>query len=334
MNRSDFSNAPETTAARWVDRRRAGLDPAGERELSAWLAAAPENAVALQRLEAMADVFVRVRAQGAAPSIAVNVRRRVARRRGAALALAAAVVLAGGLFIHRVAESTLDPVAVPTVASANTALRQRLPDGSLVEARPGAEFTVHYAATVRRIALERGEAWFQVEPDTARPFVVEAAGLAVRAVGTAFQVRIEPEMVGVLVTHGKVRVDDAAQNASVLPAVAGGGAPLLVAGQEAVVVRGDARAQVLPVAADDVQRRLAWRVQRLAFDGMELARAAEVFNRANRTQLALADASLAGLRISGDFAPDDPETFARLAAATFGLRLERDGADRLVFVRE
>ncbi len=37
--------------------------------------------------------------------------------------------------------------------------------------------------------LEAGEAHFAVAPDAARPFVVRVGGVAVRAVGTAFNVR-------------------------------------------------------------------------------------------------------------------------------------------------
>jgi len=38
------------------------------------------------------------------------------------------------------------------------------------------------------------------------PFVVEAAGIGVRAVDTAFNVRVHPEAIEVLVTEGTVRV--------------------------------------------------------------------------------------------------------------------------------
>jgi transmembrane sensor len=58
-------------------------------------------------------------------------------------------------------------------------------------------------------AARSGEAHFFVEKDPQRPFVVNAAGIDVRAVGTAFNVRIDPAAVEVLVTEGRVRVDPA-----------------------------------------------------------------------------------------------------------------------------
>ena len=45
---------------------------------------------------------------------------------------------------------------------------------------------VRFQKTERAVKLDRGEAWFQVAKDRARPFVVAAGGIRVQAVGTAF----------------------------------------------------------------------------------------------------------------------------------------------------
>src|SRR3546814_10056817 len=54
------------------------------------------------------------------------------------------------------------------------------------------------------ITLEEGEAWFQVAHDAHRPFVVDVGSVRIRAVGTAFSVRRNPEGVDVMVTEGVV----------------------------------------------------------------------------------------------------------------------------------
>jgi transmembrane sensor len=59
------------------------------------------------------------------------------------------------------------------------------------------------------VVLERGEAHFQVAKNPARPFVVVARGVEIRAVGTAFSVGLESTRVEVLVTEGQVAVETA-----------------------------------------------------------------------------------------------------------------------------
>jgi transmembrane sensor len=82
--------------------------------------------------------------------------------------------------------------------------RLALPDGSRVELKDGSEVVVQYSASERRVKLTGGEAHFTVWKDKTRPFIVNAAGVEVRAVGTAFNVRLEAKSVEVLVTEGRV----------------------------------------------------------------------------------------------------------------------------------
>lgn len=334
------SQPVEATAAQWVVRRQAGLDANGEHAWAEWLAAAPAHAEAYRTQQAMADAFQRARRRGAAGQIVTGVRVRTRGRRrrwlaaGTLAACGCAVILAWFPLERR------PPAAAPTSASVSAGGEQlrRLADGSVVELDRGAEIAVRFESSIRRVILTRGAALFRVEPDAARPFVVVADGTEVRAVGTAFQVRLAPEAISILVTEGKVCVEAAANRATVLPPAIGGEMPVLRAGQEAVVPRagqgGHAFARVTEVSPEEIRRRLAWRVARLSFDGAGLAEAVRAINRHNRLQVVLADETLAGLRLSGEFAADEPETFARLAAQALGLTLRVEPAgDRLVLAR-
>jgi transmembrane sensor len=89
-------------------------------------------------------------------------------------------------------------------------------------------------------------------------------------------------------------------------------------------------AVVAEVAPVEIKERLAWRIPRLEFDGVELARAVELLNRDNRLQISLDGAPLRSLHISGTFLSDDPRTFARLAAASLGLEVADRGPDEIV----
>jgi transmembrane sensor len=336
------SKAVEAAAAQWVVRRQAGLDAAGEREWTEWLAAAPAHAGAFQIQEAMAEVFQRARQRGAAAKIVTGVRMRMRMRVQHTRWLSAgALVACGCAFMFGWLPSerpTSPPAPASALVSAGPNQLRRLPDGSIVELERGAEIAVHFEASVRRVVLARGAALFRVESDASRPFVVLAEGTEVRAVGTAFQVRLGTESVSVLVTEGKVRVEATASRASVLPPAAEGEVPVLRAGQEAIVPRaefGDAAvARVAEVSPEEIRSQLAWRVPRLSFDGVELASAVREINRHNRLQVILADKTLTGLRLSGEFSVDEPEAFARLAAEALGLTLHAEPANgRLVLTR-
>ena len=134
--------------------------------------------------------------------------------------------------------------------------------------------------------------------------------------GTRFSVRRNPEDVRVVVTEGKVRLetrtgdDGRAQPVSLLPA-----GSVATAGRNGVLVRS------VPVA--DAERYLEWREGFLTFDDTSLAEAAAEFNRFNARKLELADATVADLRVGGNFRWSNAEGFARLLEQGFPVRVER-----------
>jgi transmembrane sensor len=332
--------AVDTHAAQWVTRRRAGLDAAGENQLAAWLAADPAHVEAFARLSAMAEALQRARHSGAGRAIAGQLEERARKRRTVrrTLASAGAMALIAGMALwwQGGRPSAVAPRVQPVAQSPDPI--RRLPDGSVVELNAGAEVAETYDAAVRRVTLVRGEALFRVRKDAARPFIVQAGGVALRAVGTAFSVRLSGGSVDVLVTEGSVAVADAADGRTLLPTnSADGTVPALTAGRGvtigAAVESARRPVRVAAVTPQEIDLRLAWRVSRLEFDGATLAEAVARVNRVNREQIAVADEATGRLRISGTFAADDPRTFARLAAVSLGL--EVDGRDeRQILLRK
>lgn len=110
--------------------------------------------------------------------------------------------------------SLSDPVQV-YFADHSTAVGERklitLEDGSQVWLNSATALSVHYTAGRREISLLKGEALFQVSKDASRPFVVQAAGGSVQAVGTRFDVDRQSQRVRVGVTEGEVKVSSAGQ---------------------------------------------------------------------------------------------------------------------------
>lgn len=81
-----------------------------------------------------------------------------------------------------------------------------LRDGSRVTLDADSALNVDFTAGHRSLNLARGEAYFQVAKDPARPFVVNASGTQVRAIGTQFDVRIADRRMVVAVVEGAVQL--------------------------------------------------------------------------------------------------------------------------------
>ena len=241
-------------------------------------------------------------------------RRRRVRRRIAGVAGIACLGLVGAwLFPQAAATSAVPPIAaVSTVVVAPET--RTLADGSIVELRPGAAIRVEYGPSSRRVVLLAGEVHFQVTKDAARPFVVVASGVEVRAVGTAFSVDLGKRAVDVLVTEGRVAVTSPPATVEATPAVA-----MVDAGQGTTVsleVAGAAAVRSVP--SGERRERLNWRIPLLEFSGTPLAEAIPMFNRHGRRHLVL-DPALGRLQLSGTLRADDTDSLFILLRNEFGI---------------
>ena len=221
-----------------------------------------------------------------------------------------------------------------------------LTDGTVVELNGAAVIVSDFTASERRVRLERGEAHFTVTKDPARPFIVTAAGVAVRAVGTAFNVRLADAAVEVLVTEGQVRLQPPppAQTAPVATGNSGTApvstpsAPerILAARQRAVVATTPSAAaapEIATLTPGEIARVLAWQHRLLAFTATPLGDIVAAFNRRNATQLVLADPGLAALRVNASLRSDNVIGFVKLLETGFGVRAERRGENEILLSR-
>jgi transmembrane sensor len=340
----------EQEAAAWVVRSDRGLSASEQDELSAWLARDPGHGAALARyrrhwgrLDPLADWRPEHGMQPNPDLLAPPLRRRV-RRAATLLAPLAAAVLGWMLWPDRSPPTLLPPPAT-LLAGAVTASQRVLDDGSVVELNRDADLAVVFTPGERRVVLRRGEAHFAVTRDEARPFVVQANGVDVRAVGTAFNVRLDPAALEVLVTEGSVDVRRAAMPPpaagndteslpalNVAPPVA---IPRLTARQRALIPLGSgSRApEVAVLTQGEIERVLAWQHRRLDFNDVPLHEIVAEFNRRNVIQLVVVDPELAATRISAAFRSDNLAGFVRLLEAGFAVRAETRGDAEIVLRR-
>lgn len=345
-------------AAAWILRRDSGLSPAEEAELARWRESDPRHAAALARKDRAWSALDRPRAAGQADLILdrLTVRAQARRRRRVAAATGALVIaLAVGLWW----QDRPAPPATDVAPARGVVLRpetRTLPDGSVVELRPGTSLEVQFDASTRRVVLAQGEAHFRVAKQPARPFVVAAAQVEFRAVGTAFTIQLGEDMVEMLVTEGTVAV--APTPAPVLSAMLSGAAvadpigsashpgsggaagltfsPFIVEAGKRVEVTlapgASSEPQVAALTEAELTHRLAWRAPKVEFSEIPLAEAVAMLNEHNRVKFIIDDAELARLPVSGVFRADNTDAFVRLLEGSFGVEAVR-GPDTLLLRR-
>jgi transmembrane sensor len=180
-----------------------------------------------------------------------------------------------------------------------------LEDGSKVILNTDTEIRVGLTATERDVDLKRGEAFFEVAKNPQRPFVVSAGGKRVIAVGTRFSVRRDAEDLEVVVTEGKVRVEDQ-------------GETVLTPGT--IAHAGDAGVLVQRKTVPEAQEHLSWRTGVLMFRDQTLGEVVAEFNRYNQRKIVIEDSKIADLRIEGNFRATNVDAFVRLLESGFPVR--------------
>ena len=328
MKTNSASAVIEDAAIAWLTERDDGFSPARERAFAHWLRTDPRHAAAVARLEQTLGLLgelpefrseINTAFDRAAPVVAFPpacaeqpTLARAPRRWSRAFAWAGlAAALALGSFVGW--RALRPPPAIHYTTTVAGYERARLDDGSTLELNAASAVRVQFTPAERRVQLESGEAHFAVAHDTARPFIVSAGPIAVRAVGTAFNVRYTAGGdIEVTVTEGKVRVGQSGPASS-----AAESAPRVSAGQRIILPHHAPPPAVEQVDPAALRSTLAWQNRLADFAEAPLADVIARFNARSRIQLLIADETLADRRIGGTFALDEAEAFVRL--------LERDG---------
>lgn len=163
-----------------------------------------------------------------------------------------------------------------------------LADGSLITLDSDTALDVTFDPGHRAVRLLSGQAFFEVTPDARRPFTVEAAGIAVTVVGTAFDVGLTDQTVQVAVQQGKVQVGDDA---------------LLSSGEAVRIDRGTGHAERHSIGTADIA---AWRSGQLVVDGVSVGEAVDRLRRYHRGLILLNDSDLAARKVTGVYDLTDP----------------------------
>lgn len=215
-----------------------------------------------------------------------------------------------------------------------TVQKRILPDGSYVELNIDSSIEVTYTEQQRLVRLLKGEGLFDVNEDPLRPFVVEASGVNVRAVGTIFNVRLSEEQVNVIVTEGTVALSDESVEDATFDV--DDSATLITESQKAVIHTepGSMQIEVIEMGETQISDELIWRPAFLEFDDISIREIVHEFNRRNATKILLADSSLDDLKLSTVFWSDNAEGFVRLLESEFDITAYMTGDGKILLSKD
>jgi ferric-dicitrate binding protein FerR (iron transport regulator) len=233
--------------------------------------------------------------------------------------IAAILVMAIGLswvtvrFLNK--EDVLPNAQMLTLEAGDAFRTDTLPDCSVVTLNAHAKlrYPETFAEAKREVELE-GEAFFEVERNPTKPFLIHAGSADVRVLGTSFNVRSSDSQVEVVVATGKVELsapqDDRAK------------ATILVAGQ-----RGDYSPTKGEIASrdNDDENFLYWKNRRLVFRNTPLTEvAAELQTLFPETSIELEGEEIGNCPLTTTFENLSVESILKIIAETFNLEMTQD----------
>ena len=341
----------DEAASLWIVRIDRELSEQELRDLKEWLSESPKHReafVAAARLWDRMDVLTSLSKLfpledfKPAPS---RVRWKSLSVLAAALVFVAIALLRPGAGLLQL--STRTPVAIskpdatPALQPYATVIGQQslvsLDDGTQVRLNTDSLVEVSYSRNSRRVHLVRGEALFEVAKDASRPFDVRVGSHVVRAVGTAFNVRVSGiASMEVTVTEGRIRLleDNIARKpVSEDPAGATSTAsPTAVAGQ-LVMVTGNGESRVRELDKEAMADRTAWQRGMLVFRGEPLRDVLKEFARYTNQKFIPQDDSIGDMPVGGLFRAADVEGLRIALRKNFGLQTWLVG-DSVMIARE
>jgi transmembrane sensor len=185
-----------------------------------------------------------------------------------------------------------------------------------------------FAQDVREVYLQ-GEAYFEVAPDSSRPFIVHSGHISTTVLGTVFNVKAFPEENGVIVSllEGHVSVSRESIDKE-SPSV------LLQPLRQLVYEKSN---RTIAIEDVDIQRAVGWKDNNLKFDKEPLKDIFVVLERAYAVKFELSDSAYGTRKISANFNQASLWTVTEVIKRITGLKyrkvIENNTVKKVVFYK-
>lgn len=290
-------------AARWFALLGAADVSAEQRQAwQRWMDAAPEHREAWRRVE---NIHQHMQSLPSAARIALG---GMPKRRSAMkmlLLLTAGAGLGAAMARREQAGEYLAALRAAHSTPVGAIAALPMPDRTQAWLNTDSAADLAYDDRQRLIVLHRGEILLHSGTDSqapARPLVVEARGVRLRALGTRFSVRLDGVAVRLAVYDGAVEIN---------------GGAVVPAGSQAEIVDGQ-----VGVMTPSQEEDAAWSRKLLIATQMRLDEFLQQLGRYRRGHLGC-DPSVAAVRLVGSFPLDDTEQALDLLQSVLPVRVER-----------
>ena len=208
------------------------------------------------------------------------------------------------------------PDEIITLASQNKIVNDTLPDGSLTVLNKNTKLQYAYnSSNNKRKVLLEGEAFFEVNHQEDKPFIIETGGVIIEDIGTTFNVNAFPEnpTIEVYVETGQVAfytLNDTGLNLS--------------AGETGIF---DKRSQSFARILKKDTNRLAYKTGIFIFRNADLATIINDLNSVHDKKIRLGNPDLKNCRLNVTFRNERIEDIVEIIAETLKLTLTKEGED-------
>ncbi len=196
------------------------------------------------------------------------------------------------------------------IASLQEVINDTLPDGTQIalNANSNISYPEQFKNNERRVKLE-GEAFFNVEHNKEKPFIIEAENAFIQVLGTSFNVKAyENSEIEVIVTEGLVKlftVDSESMDTTEI---------LLKAGEKGKVSWKDKT----PVyVAENIPDELFWMNYTLIFNDTDLKKVFSLIENYYNVEIKVSDKNIYNCRLSTTFTNNSIDNIIEVIAATF-----------------
>ena len=230
--------------------------------------------------------------------------------------IAASVIIAAGIgfFAYR----WFNPV-VPTmqVATAETTQADTLPDGSTVFLNKKTQLAYEFDRKKETHVVKlSGEAYFEIQPEAEKKFIVQAEEVYIRDIGTSFNVTAYPETntIEVVVEEGEV----------ILYTESNAGINVQAGGRGVY----DKLTKTFSLSKPEVNNT-AYKTKFFSFTDRDLQAVINELNEVYPQRIRIND-SIRNCRLTVTFKNEEPQEIANVIAETLGLRMKVSGQEILL----
>jgi len=331
-------------ASDWISKLDRNLTNDETKSLQAWLAQTPKNVAVLfevaqlwdkmDDLSRLSDLFPQA-----------SVKSRITPKWLSAMAASVVLAISIGFyqselylpFFGQTAPSAVVAIQMNYQTNIGESNTINLPDNSKIVLNTNSFVQVKYTQSARIIELQRGEIHIDVAHDTSRPLSVIAGGKVIQAVGTAFNVEVQSELVELIVTDGKVLVaqknnpstyDDIDEMAKKLP----NSAMAISKGEKVELdLTGLAQEKVTKVDVVDIATSLSWRQGNLIFRGESLAETMAEISRYTDIEFEISDnQQLKQVQVAGMFKTGDVTGLLDVLTTNFNISYKKIGKNKII----